>query len=116
MTITVPRVERSTLEPTMFLRTIDSSDRRAFEQVLPWSTPLLVYAANGQDWVRWSIPTEKAQLFGLAGRCPCCGEPGVTDEYGYQFDTALRECDWWLETHDYVITPLITTPTTGEQS
>lgn len=80
--------------------------------ILPWATPLLVYAMNGCDWVRWSLPTAKAQEFGLsAGGCVCCGEDAVvvTDD-GYQFDTALHEIDWWLAPNGYAAPTPINTP------
>lgn len=115
----IPRKEFSELPATMFLRPRRPQDHRDFEMILPWATPQLVYAMNDQDWVRWSIPPEMAEKFGIAsGGCVCCGHDAVavSDDGDYQFDTALHEINWWLAANGYT-TPTSPLPTLeGEPS
>jgi hypothetical protein len=87
----------------MFLRPRDPDDHRDFERVLPWMTPLFIYQADGQDWVRWSMPKSVAQRMGFNRGCVCCGESDkVEGDVGdVHVDTALSETDWWLTKNGY---------------
>lgn len=99
----LPRKSEDELEPTMFLRPRNPADHRQFEEVLPWFTPLFVWRGGVTDWVRWSVPKEKAQQMGIAGGCACCGkdERVEGDMSDYHVDTAWHETSWWLEKNGY---------------
>ena len=89
----------------MVMRPRDPSDHRDWMKILPVSTPLFVLVhPYGEDtesdpMVRWSMPRDEAEKFGLWGTgCACCGA-GAGDDKGttWEFDTMLDEIDWYLD-------------------
>ena len=104
MPITIPRRSKDGLASKMFLRPANPMDHRHFDLLLPWATPLLVYAMDGRDWIRWALPKAKAEEYGLADGCSCCGDGRIKPgEAGIEFDTALSETEWWFTANGYVI-------------
>ena len=96
----LPRLDRSMITTTLFLRPRRPDDHREFEMLLPHCTPLFVYAdEDGRDWLRWSLPRVVAEKVGLGDmRCDCCGEPlqGGGD-HAVVIDTARDETDWFFD-------------------
>ena len=105
MTKTLPRKEQSEIEETVFLRPQRPDDHRQFEELLPWCTPLFVYANKGKNWVRWAVPKTIAEKLGLPTEgCVCCGEKTVVQDDGdYHVDTAWHETSWWLTANGYAL-------------
>lgn len=120
MTATLPREDFADLVQTVFLRPRNPDDHREFERLLPWFTPLFVYAMDGDDYVRWHVPTAIGEKMGLdRSGCACCGEKTVIEtDTGYHVDTAVVETDWWLTTNGYALPGVAvrntTTPQEGE--
>ena len=105
----LPRVPQP--PETVYLRPRDPDDRREFEVLLPWLTPLLVYTESGRDWVRWSVPKQIGAKIGLENGCDCCDQQNVVlngPNDDYLIDTAWNETSWWLDANGY------TTPTKEE--
>lgn len=101
----LPRKHRAEVKPSVFIRTRNPADRRQFDELLPWFTPLFVYhdETHDIDWVRWSVPEQIAAKWGIDGPCQCCGDkPQTQGEHNdYLVDTAWHETDWWLEANGY---------------
>lgn len=97
--IELPRKDALDVPETMFIRPRRPDDHREFEFLLPQMRPLFVYALDGQDWIRWSLPRSVAVGIGWGDmRCACCGDgTPAGDSESFHVDTALKEVDWFLE-------------------
>lgn len=108
MGLTLTRLDVDRIGATAVIRTVNPSDRRQFNELLPWFTPRFVFTHEDREWIRWSVPTEVAKKYGLDAGCACCGEQTIlknADGEGYLVDTLLAETDWWLEDNGYTIPP-----------
>lgn len=90
------------VEDRLIIRAMDPADHSDWLKVLPFARPQFLHNdPDGKDvFVRWSMPKEDAQRFGLWGAgCACCGAGGATNEVGdtWEFDTVVAETDWYLE-------------------
>lgn len=120
MTTTLPRESFGDLVQTVFLRPRNPGDHREFERLLPWLTPLFVYAMEGDDYVRWHVPPAIGEQMGLTSSgCACCGEKTVIEtDKGFHVDTVWSETGWWLTANGYALPGVAvrntTTPQEGE--
>lgn len=73
-------------------------DHDQWNEVLPVSTPLYAWDGAKCRMIRWVMSRENAERFGYWGNgCRCCGVERQTTGDTWQFDTELRQIDWYFE-------------------